>query len=155
MTHQAEQPNPAQPYMNMARDYMQGGLARVLRQRGVELPDLINKADAMLQNPDFQLAMGMVSPLQSPLMTVAQRAVPLSKVGEFVPETIKSHAVQVGGKIYQDDTHLGAYNKALRDFAGIDPGGSQRNLFVTSEGRVITHKEAMQLPAVREALGLD
>jgi protein-disulfide isomerase-like protein with CxxC motif len=69
-------------------------------------------------------------------------------------ERVKSHAVEVGGEIYEDDTHLGAYNKALKDFGGVDPGGSRRNLFTTDQGRIISQQEAQQLPSVRAALGL-
>ena len=68
------------------------------------------------------------------------------------PETVRSHAVVVGGKTYEGQTHLDAYNQALREHGGVDPGGSRRNLFITTNGRLIGHPEALELS--RDALGM-
>ncbi len=77
----------------------------------------------------------------------------LKLVKEEPPEQVATHAVEVGGKVYTGDTHLGAYNEALKEYGGVDPGGSKRNLFQTSRGRIITQKEAIDLS--RESLGLE
>lgn len=69
------------------------------------------------------------------------------------PEKVVSHAVEVGGKLYKADTHLEAYNNALRENGGVDPGGSKRNLFVTNKGRPISGKEAIELS--RKELGIE
>jgi hypothetical protein len=106
MTHQAEQPNPAQPYMNMARDYMQGGLARVLRQRGVELPDWINKADAVLQNPDFNLAMGVMTPIKG---AGVRMGAPLASDIKPAGNTLKT----LGANINPDLQAIDKYGDAL------------------------------------------
>jgi strawberry notch-like protein/NTP hydrolase family protein/inorganic pyrophosphatase-like protein/ADP-ribosyltransferase-like protein len=71
------------------------------------------------------------------------------------PERITANAVRVGGKVYTGETHGDAYNEALADHGGVDPGSTKadRNLFLTSKGRVVTQKEALEIS--RSDLGLE
>jgi DNA-binding transcriptional ArsR family regulator len=66
MTHQTGAPEPRlparePPYAHDVENYYRGGMASVLRNRGVELPGWVNSLDSILQNPDNQLAMGMAN----------------------------------------------------------------------------------------------
>jgi GcrA cell cycle regulator len=60
-THQAEQPNPAQPYLNDVQIFAQGGVFGTMQGRGINtpkiLPDWVSNA---LNNPDNMLAIGGV-----------------------------------------------------------------------------------------------
>lgn len=62
-------------------------------------------------------------------------------------ETIAAAAVRVGGKIYTAQTHSEAYDAALREHGGKDRGSTSadRNLFVTTTGRVVSFDEARQI----------
>jgi Large polyvalent protein-associated domain 1 len=61
-------------------------------------------------------------------------------------------AVEVGGKLYVGATHGEAYDQALRENGGVDPGStvSSRNLFVTPEGEVLTHAQAQERLAAQD-----
>jgi len=58
MTHQAEEPNPARPYLDFARNFAGGGL-----QRALDLPN--NFMGRAIQNPDNIAALGMVGKIGS------------------------------------------------------------------------------------------
>ena len=72
MTHQAEQPNPAQPYLDFARRFADGGLSSALQGAGVQLPDWANSnpLQAVVQNPDNVAAMGMAAPGKGPFVSI-------------------------------------------------------------------------------------
>lgn len=56
-------------------------------------------------------------------------------------------AVRINGRLYVGDTHGEAYDAALKDNYGVDRDStaSDRNLFVTKDGEVLTHREAQEL----------
>jgi hypothetical protein len=66
MTHQPEQPNPAAPYLNAAKNIAGSGLAFAtggLKGAGVDvLPDWMNTFGSVFQNPDNAAAIGAIGP---------------------------------------------------------------------------------------------
>jgi hypothetical protein len=74
MTHQAEEPNPAQPYLNDVRNFAGGGISGVLQGRGVELPGWMNSLNDVLHDPDVNLAMGMAGRYTMTPAALAARA---------------------------------------------------------------------------------
>jgi hypothetical protein len=64
MTHQAEQPNPAEPYLKGARDFAKGGVSDVLRGAGVQMPQASNAVGDLLKSDAANTAIGMVNPIK-------------------------------------------------------------------------------------------
>jgi len=64
MTHQAEQPNPAEPYLKGAKDFARGGVSDVLRGAGVQMPQASNAVGDLLKSDAANTAIGMVNPLK-------------------------------------------------------------------------------------------
>jgi hypothetical protein len=62
-THWPEPPNPAQPYLEIAKQYMQGGIPQVLKGQGIQVPAPIDWLGKVLNNRDNQSAMGMAAKL--------------------------------------------------------------------------------------------
>jgi hypothetical protein len=62
MTHQAEQPNPAEPYLKGAKDFARGGVSDVLRGAGVQMPQASNAIGDVLKSDAANTAIGMVNP---------------------------------------------------------------------------------------------
>src|SRR5215468_11057550 len=59
MTHWPEGPNPAQPYIDMARNFAKGGMTETLRGAGVQLPDWSNRISDIAQSENFNTALGI------------------------------------------------------------------------------------------------
>jgi len=64
MTHQAGQPNPAEPYLKGARDFAKGGVSDVLRGAGVQMPQASNAVGDLLKSDAANTAIGMVNPIK-------------------------------------------------------------------------------------------
>lgn len=67
MTHQPEQPNPAAPYLQDVRNFFgsgpgQGGIYGVLKGRGFDLPQWMDRGAEFLHNPDVNMALGVMGP---------------------------------------------------------------------------------------------
>jgi DNA-binding CsgD family transcriptional regulator len=70
MTHQAEGPNPAQPYLDAAKGFAGGGL----KGAGVDvLPEWANRIGGVFQNPDNQAAMGMANRPSAQMLQAAKQ----------------------------------------------------------------------------------
>jgi hypothetical protein len=63
-THQAERPNPAEPYLKGVRDFATGGVSDVLRGAGVQMPQASNAIGDVLKSDAANTAMGMVNPIK-------------------------------------------------------------------------------------------
>jgi len=64
MTHQAEQLNPAEPYLKGAKDFARGGVSDVLRGAGVQMPQASNAVGDLLKSDAANTAIGMVNPIK-------------------------------------------------------------------------------------------
>ena len=64
MTHQPEQPNPAEPYLKGIRDFAAGGVSDVLRGAGVQMPQASNAVGDLLKSDAANTAIGMVNPIK-------------------------------------------------------------------------------------------
>ena len=64
MTHQAEQLNPAEPYLKGAKDFARGGVSDVLRGSGVQMPQASNAVGDLLKSDAANTAIGMVNPIK-------------------------------------------------------------------------------------------
>ena len=111
MTHQAEQPNPAEPYLKGARDFAKGGVSDVLRGAGVQMPQASNAVGDLLKSDAANTAIGMVNPIKGPFRPnqfKVPRAAENSNVGDLVD--------RVGNKIpYEDNEFL---VEAMRSHGG-------------------------------------
>ena len=58
MTHQAETPNPARPYIDAGRQFLHGGISEVLTNRGVALPEWSNRLAGALNSDAANTALG-------------------------------------------------------------------------------------------------
>lgn len=96
-THSPEQPNPAQPYLDMVNQYMQGGVPEVLKNRGVSVPDWVNKFGSILQNPDNQTILGMAAPWAGKLPGLASEGKSYSQMAKELDVTRN----QVAGEMYR------------------------------------------------------
>ena len=67
MTHQAENPNPAAPYLKGAKDFARGGVSDVLRGAGVQMPQASNAVGDLLKSDAANTAMGMTTPIKGRL----------------------------------------------------------------------------------------
>lgn len=70
MTHYPEGPNPAAPYLQDVRNFFgsgsgQGGIYGVLKGRGVDLPQWMDRTADFLHDPAVNAALGMASPLKA------------------------------------------------------------------------------------------
>jgi hypothetical protein len=63
-THQAEQPNPAEPYLKGAKDFARGGVSDVMRGAGVQMPQTSNAVGDLLKSDAANTAIGMVNPIK-------------------------------------------------------------------------------------------
>jgi hypothetical protein len=63
-THQAELPNPAEPYLKGAKDFARGGVSDVLRGSGVQMPQASNAIGDLLKSDAANTAIGMVNPIK-------------------------------------------------------------------------------------------
>jgi len=66
MTHQPERPNPAQPYLDAAKNFYAGGLHGVLKGAGVKTPEWSDRLAGFLNNPSANAALGVMSPMKVP-----------------------------------------------------------------------------------------
>jgi len=64
MTHQPAAPNPAQPYVDVVKNYLRGGVPEVLKSYDIEVPASVDWFGRVLNNPDNQAAIGMPTPIK-------------------------------------------------------------------------------------------
>lgn len=64
MTHQPEQPNPAKPYLDFARNFSEGGLHQALKGAGVETPEWTDRAARLVNSPAANAALGVMTPMK-------------------------------------------------------------------------------------------
>lgn len=118
------------------------------------LGTLVNKGDEEVTNSLFDVLYKMKNEGgmdKEEMFNYLARLDKVSRIGDNLevsfPEKVSSSAIRINGKVYTGQTHGDAYNAALKDFGGVDPGSTaaDRNLFVTNKGRVINQEEASQL----------
>jgi hypothetical protein len=142
MTHQPQQPNPVPEHLNSIVNFLQGGLQGAGALSGAPQWMQSNPIQQAVQNPDNQLAMGMVSPLKG-----------------AVPENIAAAATQYRGKVYTGNVHVQSLEAAAKDHgmdisqfidkvnkeAGKSEATNDLNGFVTSMGRFVSREEARKI----------
>ena len=111
MTHRPEQ--RPEPYMHpnvpvasgYVRDYLHGGVPEVLQNRGIALPDWVNRTNEFLHRDDVNTALGVMTPLKGAGM--------LPKVAGMLPKVAEEASVATKPSIT-------AYHGSPHDFDKFD-----------------------------------
>lgn len=76
MTHQPEQPNPARPVIDFAKNFYRGGLSQALQGAGMQMPEWSSRIGRFLNNPAANMALGVMTPMSGVAQTTQSIANP-------------------------------------------------------------------------------
>ena len=110
-THSQEQPNPAQPYLDMFNQYSHGGIPEVLKNKGYKIPPSVDWLAGILSNPDNQAALGMAAPWAGKVKDLATQGKTYAQIAKEVGATRGA----VAGEMYRQGLTSPKEISGLRD----------------------------------------
>jgi hypothetical protein len=138
MTHEAEQPDQAQRYLDLIRRgaaatgaFAQGGLTGLMRQQGVQTPEWSNRIGDVLQSEAANTALGATTPLGA--------------IGSKLPALVVARRFPSGEVVYGEPGKIHTSLLTKKEYGGGDyPADIEAQMgFAEPGGKFMSRQEAM------------